>query len=211
MKYISKKLFLIPLLSLLIAAIAYPQLPEQIPIHFDFSGTPDNYSGKLFIFVTPALSLLLTAMAEVMPKADPKKESYEKFPKAYQMIHVLTNLLLLGTNMLIIAISLGYDIDAGTFVMMAVGILFIIIGNYMPKFKQSFFCGIKTPWALADEENWYKTHRMGGRLWMIGGFVFLIVPFLNDALMPIVLGLNFIVLILLPYLYSYWIFCKKFK
>lgn len=211
MKYISKKLFLIPLLSLLIAAIAYPQLPEQIPIHFDFSGTPDNYSGKLFIFVTPALSLLLTAMAEVMPKADPKKESYEKFPKAYQMIHVLTNLLLLGTNMLIIAISLGYDIDAGTFVMMAVGILFIIIGNYMPKFKQSFFCGIKTPWALADEENWYKTHRMGGRLWMIGGFVFLIVPFLNDALMPIVLGLNFIVLILLPYLYSYWIFRKKFK
>lgn len=211
MKYISKKLFLIPLLSLLIAAIAYPQLPEQIPIHFDFSGTPDNYSGKLFIFVTPALSLLLTAMAEVMPKADPKKESYEKFPKAYQMIHVLTNLLLLGTNMLIIAISLGYDIDVGTFVMMAVGILFIIIGNYMPKFKQSFFCGIKTPWALADEENWYKTHRMGGRLWMIGGFVFLIVPFLNDALMPIVLGLNFIVLILLPYLYSYWIFCKKFK
>lgn len=211
MKYISKKLFLIPLLSLLIAAIAYPQLPEQIPIHFDFSGTPDNYSGKLFIFVTPTLSLLLTAMAEVMPKADPKKESYEKFPKAYQMIHVLTNLLLLGTNMLIIAISLGYDIDAGTFVMMAVGILFIIIGNYMPKFKQSFFCGIKTPWALADEENWYKTHRMGGRLWMIGGFVFLIVPFLNDALMPIVLGLNFIVLILLPYLYSYWIFRKKFK
>ncbi|MBP1581396.1 MAG: SdpI family protein [Oscillospiraceae bacterium] len=211
MKYISKKLFLIPLLSLLIAAMAYPQLPEQIPIHFDFSGTPDNYSGKLFIFVTPALSLLLTAMAELMPKADPKKESYEKFPKAYQMIHVLTNLLLLGTNMLIIAISLGYDIDAGTFVMMAVGILFIIIVNYMPKFKQSFFCGIKTPWALADEENWYKTHRMSGRLWMIGGFVFLIVPFLNDALMPIVLGLNFIVLILLPYLYSYWIFRKKFK
>ena len=211
MKYISKKLFLIPLLSLLIAAMAYPQLPEQIPIHFDFSGTPDNYSGKLFIFVTPALSLLLTAMAELMPKADPKKESYEKFPKAYQMIHVLTNLLLLGTNMLIIAISLGYDIDAGTFVMMAVGILFITIGNYMPKFKQSFFCGIKTPWALADEENWYKTHRMSGRLWMIGGFVFLIVPFLNDALMPIVLGLNFIVLILLPYLYSYWIFRKKFK
>ena len=211
MKYISKKMFIIPLISLLIAAVAYPSLPEQIPAHFNFNGVPDNYEAKWFVFVIPILSFILTAMAEFMPKLDPKQESYDKFPKAYQLIHWLTNLVLCGSNVFIILYSLGYEFNIGYIVSPMVGIMLMTIGNYMPKFKQSFFCGIKTPWALVDEENWYKTHRFGGKLWVIGGILFILAPFLPEAVLPIVFGIGLIILVILPYAYSYLIFRSKNK
>ncbi len=211
MKYISKKLFIVPVVSLLIAAAAYPSLPDQIPIHFDFSGVPDNYAGKWFIFAIPLLSFVLTALAEFMPKIDPKGESYDKFPKVYQLMHWLINLVLCGCNVFIILYSLGYHFNIGYLSGPMVGIMLIVLGNYMPKFKQSFFCGIKTPWALADEENWYKTHRFGGKVWVIGGVLFMVLPFLPQTFMPITMVVSILILAFLPYLYSYLIFRNKNK
>ena len=103
------------------------------------------------------------------------------------------------------------NFNVGHFISPIIGIMLIVIGNYMPKFKQSFFCGIKTPWALADEENWYKTHRVGGKLWVIGGLLFVIVAFLPQPLMEIILVINLLVLVVVPYLYSYLIYRKKYK
>ena len=211
MKYISKKLFLIPLISLLIAAIAFPMLPDQIPTHFNFNGVPDSYNGRWFVFVIPLMSFGLTALAEVMPKLDPKQESYEKFDKAYQLMHVLINLLLLVTNLSMILYGMGIEVNIGYWIGGACGILIAVIGNYMPKFKQSFFCGIKTPWALVDEENWYKTHRFGGKAWVIGGILMAICPIFGETLGTIVLFADIILLVVLPYLYSYLIYRKKFK
>lgn len=211
MKYISKKMFIIPIVSLLISAAVYPSLPEQIPVHFGFNGVPDNYAGKWFVFVIPLISALLTFVAEFMPKIDPKGHNYEKFPKAYQLIHWLVNLVLCGCNIFIIIYSLGYEFNVGYLAGPMVGIMFIILGNYMPKFKQSFFCGIKTPWALADEENWYKTHRFGGKLWVIGGVLFMAFPFLPHSYLPAVMIVLVLVLAFVPYLYSYLIFRNKNK
>ena len=73
---------------------------------------------------------------------------------------------------------------------MALGIVFIVLGNYMPLFRQNFFAGIKTPWALADEEIWNRTHRIGGRCWFACGFGFLLIlsaDALKGALMMILI------------------------
>ncbi len=209
MKYISKKLFIVPIISLLIAAIAYPQLPAEIAIHFDFQGVPNNYAAKWFVFMIPLLSLLLTAMAEVLPKMDPKSANYARFPKAYQLIHWLVNLMLLGANVFTILFALSYQFNMGFFIAPTVGLMFVILGNYMPKFKQSFFVGIKTPWALSDEENWYKTHRFGGKLWMIGGVLLMIIPFLPESVGIPLLFANIALMVLAPFIYSYLIFRKK--
>ncbi|MBQ8598674.1 MAG: SdpI family protein [Oscillospiraceae bacterium] len=221
MKFISKKLYIFPALALLISLCAYPLLPEQIPVHFDFSGTPDNYSGKWFVLVIPAIMAALLLLAEFLPKWDPKSDNYSKFPKAYQLIHILTQILLLVTHIATIAypllqengfgFSLSSNINIGHIVSPAVGIMLMVIGNYMPKFKQSFFCGIKTPWALADEEIWYKTHRLVGTLWVIGGFLFVLVPFMNETLGTVILFADLFILVLVPYAYSYWIYREKFK
>ena len=224
MKYISKKLYIFPALALLISLIAYPFLPEQIPIHFDFNGNPDNYSGKLFVLMIPIIMAALLVLADFLPKADPKSANYAKFPKAYQLLHIMVETVLLVSHILIVAypllhlngslwgvtfvsgnFNIGYIIDP------LVGIMLIIIGNYMPKFKQSYFCGIKTPWALADEENWYKTHRFGGKLWVLGGALMVIIPFLPESIGMILIFTDILILVVIPYLYSYLIYRKKSK
>ena len=224
MKYIPKKLYIFPIVAFLISLLAYPHLPEQIPIHFDFNGIPDNYSGKFFVFVIPALMAVLLLVAQYIPNADPKSANYEKFPKAYLILQALTQAVLLISHVITIAYPLlqmngslwgitfvNTNFNIGHFISPIIGIMLIVIGNYMPKFKQSFFCGIKTPWALADEENWYKTHRVGGKLWVIGGLLFVIVAFLPQPLMEIILVINLLVLVVVPYLYSYLIYRKKYK
>lgn len=210
MKYISKKLFIIPFISFLLAIFAYPQLPEQIPTHFNFSGVPDAYSSKLFVFMMPLLSFVLTALAEVMPKLDPKSQNYERFPKAYQYLHIVTNLLFLFVNLFIILYSMEImTVNIGYFVSFFVGVMIIIFGNYMPKFKQNFFCGIKTPWTLSDEENWFKTHRFCGKVWIIGGLLIIFTPYLGEKLGIIFVILDAFLLVIIPCVYSYLLFQKK--
>lgn len=224
MKYISKKLYIFPAIALLISLIAYPFLPEQIPIHFDFNGNPDNYSGKLFVLMIPIIMAALLILADFLPNADPKSANYAKFPKAYQLLHIMVETVLLVSHILIVAYPLLHlngglwgvtfvsgNFNTGYIIGPLVGIMLIIIGNYMPKFKQSYFCGIKTPWALADEENWYKTHRFGGKLWVIGGILMAIMPFLPESIGTVLLFVDIIILVVIPYLYSYLIYRKKSK
>ena len=63
--------------------------------------------------------------------------------------------------------------------MFGIGVLFMIIGNYLPKCKQNYTMGIKLPWTLDDEENWNRTHRFAGFLWVAGGVVIAINAFLK--------------------------------
>ena len=113
--------------------------------HFNAAGQPDNYAGKLFVFMEPLLAYALLVLAELFPKIDPKKASYERFPKAYQLIQVLVQILLLGTNVFTLLFALGYQLNMTFLLSAAVGLMFVVLGNYMPKFKQTFFCGIRTP------------------------------------------------------------------
>ena len=167
---------------------------------------------------------VLLILADFLPKADPKSANYAKFPKAYQLLHVLVQLLLLVTHIVTVAYPIlqmngsfwGVTFVSGNFntgyiIGPLVGIMLIIIGNYMPKFKQSYFCGIKTPWALADEENWYKTHRFGGKLWVLGGALMVIIPFLPESIGMILIFTDILILVVIPYLYSYLIYRKKSK
>ncbi len=211
MKYIPKKMFLLPVLSLIVAAITYPYLPEQIPIHFSFDGTPDNYGGRAFIFVLPLISFACTAMAAYLPHMDPKKSSYERFPKAYELLHWSINILFFIVTAALAVYYMGWLSNPGYMVVVAVGILVAVIGNYMPKMKQNFFCGIKTPWTIMDEENWNKTHRLGGKLWVLGGLVLAIIPFLPENIASVLIFANLFVLIIIPYAYSYILFKKKYK
>lgn len=208
MKYISKKLYLIPAVSLLASALLYPRLPEQIPIHFDFSGNPDSFSGRWFIFVIPLLSVALLLMADFLPRIDPRSANYKRFPKAYQALYLGTTLLLNGCNLVIAGYTLGLKINISVVVTFLVGLLFLIFGNYMPKFKPNFFCGIRTPWCLSDPDNWNATHRFAGPLWMLCGLGMMLAPFLEEHLaFGFLLGL-ILIEVLVPYIYSYLYFRK---
>lgn len=211
-KHENKKLWVLFVVTLLIALISYNYLPEIIPIHFDVSGNVDNYGNRLFIFLEPFIILFMIITAEVARNVDPKKNAYDKFNKQYYMIFFLVSLLMLVIELYTIAFSLNMKIFNINIIMpFAVGLLFAIIGNSMPKFKQNFYAGIRTSWTLADDDVWFKTHRLGGKIWFIGGILMMISVFLPDVLKTIVFFTVVALIVLVPIIYSYIIYKNKIK
>ena len=86
-----------------------------------------------------------------------------------------------------------------------VGILYLILGNFIPKVKPNYSIGFRIPWALNDSDNWYHTHRFGGKCMVIGGIAMIVTsPFQN---VWIFLALV-IVPCILPVVYSYMFYRK---
>lgn len=174
-----KHLFIIILIacSYVLSLLAIPFLPDEVAIHWNVAGEADGFTNKwwgalLFpIFLTGIVSLIL-----FLPKVDPRKENYEKFEKVYRIfLHVFV-LFLFSIHVVTLAYNIGIPVQVDVVVPIGVGVLFIALGNYMPKIKQNYFFGIRTPWTLENEEVWQKTHRVGGKVFvMMGVFIMLTV------------------------------------
>lgn len=170
--------YLLAAISLLLAILLYPSLPDKIPTHWDINGTV-TYSGKSAIFLTGSLGLIVAVLIDFLPRIDPRRRNYQKFNKYYDLFCVFMQLFLLIINLVTIVETyrLG-TLSVPTFTIFAIGFLFLLTGNIMPKFKSNFYMGIKTPWTLSSEEVWHKTHRLGGKCFFIAGLLCLIFPFL---------------------------------
>ncbi|PEJ65042.1 SdpI family protein [Bacillus wiedmannii] len=176
-----KHIFPLLLITLMIIAwcAAWPHLPGEVPSHINVSGEVDGYMSKMGMMILDvAVMIFIYVLATVLPKLDPKYANYGKFSKAYMMMTGAILLFLFASNMMTLANALGYNIPIGIIMNIMIGILFIVIGNYMQQCKPNFFMGIKTPWTLSSEEVWRKTHRLGSKIMMIGGIVIIISAFL---------------------------------
>lgn len=201
--------------TIIITAISsvyfYFHFPDQVPMHWNFKGEIDSWSSKEFgAFFTPCLLILLYLMFLVLPKIDPKKERYEQFIKPYK---ILQNLVILFLAIMYYAVALyifGYEINIGVIVPLFVGLLFVIIGNYMGKLKSNWFVGIRTPWTLSSEEVWNKTHRFGGKIFMLGGLLLGITAYIPAPINFYLFIINLIFIVFTPVVYSY-IMLKKEK
>lgn len=186
----------------------YNKLPEQIPIHWNWAGEVDNYANKsLGAFFAPIAMVLIWMGMLILPKIDPKKENYNKFQSSYEIVIGVIVTFLFGLQMALILISLGYNISMNKIIMLMMGIMFMIIGNYLPKAKSNFFYGIKTPWTLSSEVSWRKTHRLGGKLFVLSGIVTIISTAIlqgkyQTILMTTTLMAIVIILIVASYFYS---------
>lgn len=188
---------LVVLACIIAAFILYPRLPEQVPSHWNAAGEIDGYMGRLGgAFLMPMIMLGLFIMLRIIPKIDPKKANYLKMGKAYSSV-VFAIILFMGAMYVgTIAAVYGYKMAVPRVAMTGIGLLLIIIGNYMGKIKFNYTFGIRTPWTLANEEVWYKTHRVMAPLWVVGGVILLPVSFLpSNWTIPLILvvslGLSF--------------------
>lgn len=202
-KPISWKLFLLPVVMLLLAAAVYPRLPQEIPGHFGFSGEVDRYDAKITIFLPGLITLAVPALNELLCRIDPKKQNYQKFGKEAVSILFFTELLLLMTELCIILFALGYPLSIHRIIPILVGILLMLCGNFMPRFRQNFYWGIKTPWTLSNETVWFKTHRFGGKMFFIVGFMMALTPFVSASWSLPILLILILALAAAPVLYSY--------
>ena len=196
---------LICLLPMLVGALVYSRLPEQVATHFDLQGNPDGWSSRPFaVFGLPGILLAVNLLIPFALRADPKHKN---------MSGALVNIVIwtvpvvsLLCSGLTLGRALGYDLRIEVVLPVFMGVLFILIGNYLPKTKQSYTMGIKLPWTLASEENWNRTHRLGGFLWVIGGALFILMSFIGWSLAAFLIILA--LMILVPMVYSYLLYRK---
>lgn len=203
---------LVVLGCLIAAFILYPQLPEQVPSHWNAAGEIDGYMGRFGgAFFMPSIMLGLFILLRLVPKIDPKKANYHQMGKAYSLV-VFAIILFMGVMYVgTIGAVYGHKMAVPRIAMTGIGLLFIIIGNYMGKIKHNYMFGIRTPWTLASEEVWYKTHRVMAPLWVVGGVILLPVSFLPSTwTMPLILGVS-LGLSLGSMVYSYIIYRKILK
>ena len=196
---------LICLLPIIVGALVYKRLPETIATHFDLNGNPDGWSSRAFaVFGLPAILLAVNLLLPFMLRADPK---HENMSGALVNITIWTiPVLSLLCSGLTLGRALGYDVRIERVLPVFMGVLFILIGNYLPKTKQSYTMGIKLPWTLASEENWNRTHRLAGFLWVLGGVYFIVMSFIGWSVPAFVLPLA--VMVLVPMAYSYLLYRK---
>lgn len=205
MKKVNVKLLmltsLMTLLPIIIGGLFWDRLPEMIPTHFGLDGTADGYSSKFQALVTlPLILVLVHILVVVVTAKDPKADNVT--PKMRLFVYGFIPVLSILVQSLSLGYALGFVKDTTKLVFMFLGVIFLILGNYLPKIKQNYTVGIKIPWTLHDEENWNKTHRLAGKLWVLGGLLILIDAWFGFAL-PVVFFGSILLMIAIPTVYSY--------
>ncbi|WP_042131029.1 SdpI family protein [Paenibacillus sp. RS8] len=199
------------LASLSYALINYGKLPQELPAQWGITGKVNRYWDKsIAIPLWGILGIVLPLIMQFTRSIDPKRENYKKFENAYAMsrlaIGVLFNLMLVLT----VTYGLGKDINVGKIAIGAVGVMFIALGNYMPQVKDNYLFGVRTAWTLSSPEVWRKTHRLSGRMWMVGGLLIFGGAFLSGVLSQALIIAALVLAIIVPVLYS-WIISRQLK
>ncbi|WP_449161104.1 SdpI family protein [Streptococcus sp.] len=209
---INKKLLLftsiIILLSSLVGCVFWYQLPEKMPTHFNLLGQADGYNHKVFaIFGLPALMLLMHWLLLFLMIKDPKSSNISS--KIQVLIYWIIPFVSFLSMISIYGESLGYSMMSGILAQIFMGVLMIVIGNYLPKTRKNYIIGIRLPWTLENDKNWRKTHRLAGKIWVLGGLLL----FLNSFVQLYVYWVFFLTLffvVIIPSVYSYQLSKSEF-
>ena len=187
------------LLPILAGVLLWNQLPAQIPSHWNAAGEIDGWTGKAFsVFGMPLLLLAFQWLCVLGTLADPKRQNHPT--KILHLVFWIIPILSLLLHTVVYAVALGNEVRMEMVMPVFVGLLLTITGNYLPKCKQNYTIGIKIPWTLDSEENWNRTHRFAGRIWVVCGLIIALTGFIGGVwiLLPI-----FLLMVLAPALYSY--------
>jgi uncharacterized membrane protein len=200
----------ITLLTLAAWLIALPHLPATMPIHWGANGEADGFATKInAMILTVGIMALIYFIIAFIPRIDPRKENYKYFSKTYNILLNAVLLLFFFINMSTILQGLGYNVPMSYIVPIIVGIIFIIIGNYLQRVRSNYFMGIRTPWTLSNENVWKKTHRLSGKIFFISGLLILISAFLPDEYKSVIILVTIVFCVAVPYLYSYLVYKKE--
>jgi uncharacterized membrane protein len=201
--------FLLIIISIGISLWAYPQLPDQVPTHWNAAGEVDGYSSKLFaVLFGPILLTSIYGMLLGVVKIDPRKENYQKFAGVYRVFVNVTSTFFVAIHIAVIFSGLGYRVHMDWIANIGLGLLFMILGNYLPKVKANYFIGIRTPWTLANETVWAKTHRFGGKVFFIGGVMLIVSAFVTSTFRVFLLISSIVFIAIVPMVYSYFVYKK---
>ena len=184
----------------------------RIPSHWNIRGEIDGYTGKwTAILLFPAINLLLFVFMLILPIISVRyKETAER---SSRMVPIITNIIIFFFAVIhIYSLLLGAELvsNTGSFLYYALGLMFILLGNILPKMPSNFFIGIRTPWTLSSEYVWRKTHKVGGLCFVLSGLLMIFIPAIwgNNSIALTIMFILFMILILYSVLYSFILYKK---
>lgn len=202
----------VTLLPILLGVLLWSKLPDLVPMHWGINGEVDGWESKTrAVFFMPCFCAAMQLFLLVMTSIDPRKKAIHRKPM--MVVIWLIPVLSLVMNVAVYLIALGFKVNMVEIILILLGVFFVLIGNYMPKLKKNYTVGIKVPWALNSEENWIRTHRFGGKVYVVTGIVCIISGLLVNligenvtfvVIMVVIFGGSFLTMG-----YSYWLYKTK--
>ena len=196
------------LLPLPVLAVLWRQLPDAVPMHWNVRGQIDRWGPKWTLLMLPAINAACWLLLQAVPSLDPRirrnREQHERTLRFLRLAQFGMVALLTLLSLLVIAAAAGGKVDVARIVLIALLLLFVVLGNFLPSVKQNYFVGLRTPWTLDDPRTWQATHRLGGRLLCFGALVLLVL----QMLLP--LHVAFILLIVYMAGFAVWGFVYSF-
>jgi uncharacterized membrane protein len=190
---------------LAVSAWAWPQIPDgaQVPIHWGIDGRANGWAPKWQgLLLLPAMTGGIALVLAFAPRVDPRSGNIQRSATAYWAIAVAALVLMAVIHVAAVLAATGRSVNIGLIVSLAVGGLFVVVGNFLGKTRSSWIFGIRTPWTLSSELAWTRTHRLGGYLFMLLGVAVIAAALLAPGGVPAFLLLGGVV-VLVPLLFAY--------
>lgn len=193
------------------AFVLYPNLPAIVPTHWNFRGEADGFSSRLFgAFLLPCIGVVFLVLFPVLRRLDPKAENYAAFRTTWEWIQtaILGFMTYVFVVQMVATLRPAQSAMVGQYIVFGVGVLFVLLGNFMGKIRQNYFVGLRTPWSLADPEVWQKSQRIAGYAFVLGGIA-IVVQSLFPGPSPAFFFGTVLLMVALPVLYSYLAFRRR--
>jgi uncharacterized membrane protein len=156
----------------------YGLMPERMAIHWGVDGNANGYGSRFIgLFPLPILALVVWVLLRFLPMLDPFKKNIEKFKPTYHTFIVVVLAFLLLIHISTIGYNLGQRFNLNLVILPAMGVLFFYTGVLIGKAKRNYFIGIRTPWTLASDKVWDRTHALGGKLFKLSGLISIVCAF----------------------------------
>lgn len=191
---------------------AAPRLGERVPIHWNAQGEVDRYGSRLEGLIgIPLVTLGVSALLAFLPRVEPRRRHLEQSAKAYHALWVLVLVVLGVVHAAVLFTGVGRAVPVGTLVPGLMGLLLVVMGNYLSKVRSNFFFGIRTPWTLASERSWDRTHRLAGRLFAGVGILTLLALPSGSSATAAVLFAGLLIAIGVSTVYSYLVWRDELR
>jgi uncharacterized membrane protein len=153
----------------------YSRLPNEMAVHWDLHGNVNGYGSRLEgAFILPALMVALWVAMRWLPRIDPRRANYAKFGDTYDLLVNSFVALLAVMQVALIGAALGWPVSMTRVGPALAGLLFVILGNALPRARPNWWFGIRTPWTLSNDRVWTRTHRVGGYMLATAGVVLML-------------------------------------
>src|SRR6266540_1592690 len=173
-------------LSFVMTAVLYNRLPEWVPTHWNARGDANGFMPKPWgPFLLPLTMAFTYVLLVVLPRISPQGYRMDRFKAVFELMQASLLAFLFLLTVLALLAGIGVAVPMNRAIFAGLGLLFIVLGNFMGKVTKNFFVGIRTPWTLASDEVWLRTHRLGGKLFVLAGLAVLVSSLLGGSLVPL--------------------------